>query len=320
MLMQSCDRARPRYFMGPTMRPILKSTALLFLFIQSAPASAAEDFNVYAGPLIGEDLTFPAAPEPFGYAKASKMFKPAGMGPFPALVILPTCAGHLARHSFDVWAKAALQRGYAVLVVDPLTPRGVVVPAENCRPPTKVREVRLRKDAFDAAEHLRKQPFVDPERIGLLGTSQGAMAALGASANPYDTPQGRRAFLAIVSIYPACFLANVPIPGRGLVNLHYLPETKIVVPLLVQMGDLDTETPAKDCISRLQEKKDNGEPVEFVVHKNATHGWDQGRNFTKKGPNGQDVEYRYNPKATAESVRLAFDFLDSHVKKTDRQQ
>jgi dipeptidyl aminopeptidase/acylaminoacyl peptidase len=43
-----------------------------------------------------------------------------------------------------------------------------------------VREVRLRKDAFYAAEHLRKQPFVDPERIGLLGMSQGAMAALGA--------------------------------------------------------------------------------------------------------------------------------------------
>jgi hypothetical protein len=35
--------------------------------------------------------------------------------------------------------------------------------------------------------------------------------------------------------------------------------------------------------------------------------------------NGQDVVYRYNPKATAESVRLAFDFLDSHVKETRQQ-
>jgi dienelactone hydrolase len=284
--------------------------------------SAADDIYAYdAGP-VGEDLTFPAAPEPFGYAKASKMFKPAGTGPFPALVILPTCAGLEGRHAFDVWAKAALQRGYAVLVVDPLTPRGVVAPGENCRSPSKVPEPRLRKDAFDAAEHLRKQPFVDPERIGLLGMSQGAGAALAASADFYDKPQGRRAFRAIVSIYPPCFFANVRIPGRSRpVNLLYLPPTRIVVvPLLVQMGDLDTETPPKDCISRLQEKKDQGAPVEFVVHKNATHGWDIGRNFTKKGMNGQDVEYRYNPKATAESVRLAFDFLDSHVRKTDRQQ
>jgi dienelactone hydrolase len=48
------------------------------------------------------------------------MFKPAAAGPFPAIVILPTCGGHGRPHSFD-WAKAALERGYAVLVVDPLS-------------------------------------------------------------------------------------------------------------------------------------------------------------------------------------------------------
>jgi len=51
---------------------MLKSGALLFLFIQSAPVSAADDI-----PLEG-DLTFPASPEPFGYAKASKMFSNLG--------------------------------------------------------------------------------------------------------------------------------------------------------------------------------------------------------------------------------------------------
>src|SRR5664279_3286583 len=61
------------YFMGSTMHLILKSAALLFLFIQSAPVWAAKDINANNGPIIGEDLTFPAAPEPFGYAKASKM-------------------------------------------------------------------------------------------------------------------------------------------------------------------------------------------------------------------------------------------------------
>jgi len=111
---------------------MLKSGALLFLFIQSAPVSAAQDINTYNGPIIGEDLTFPPAPEPFGYAKANKMFKPAGTGPFPALVILPTCGGHAVRHSFDVWAKAALQRGYAVLVVDvPLRGAKVRVPGQH---------------------------------------------------------------------------------------------------------------------------------------------------------------------------------------------
>lgn len=296
------------------MHLILKSAALLFLFIQSAPVSAADNIP------LGERLTFPASPEPFGYAKASKMFKPQASGPFPALVMLPTCAGHLSRHVFDVWAKAALQRGYAVLVVDPLTPRGVTAPAENCRPPTKVPEWRLRKDAFDAAAHLRKQPFVDPNRVGLLGLSQGAMAALGVSASLYETPQGQPVFCAIVADYPVCFLANLRIPGRELVNVNFVPEEKITVPLLVQMGDLDTEGPPQDCISRLQAQKDKGAPVELVVYKNATHGWDIGSNFTKTAANGNRVVYRYNPKVTADSVKLAFDFLDSHVKTTDRHQ
>jgi hypothetical protein len=93
-----------------------------------------------------------------------------------------------------------------------------------------------------------------------------------------------------------------------------LLETMIVVPPLAQIGDLDTDTP-KDCISRLQEQKDKGAPVKFVVHKNATHGWDIGSTFTKKGLNGQDVVYRYNPKATAE-----YSISSIHGRKTDRKQ
>jgi len=34
---------------------------------------------------------------------------------------------------------------------------------------------------------------------------------------------------------------------------------------------------------------------------------------SSKGMNDQEVVYRHNTKATAKSVRLAFDFLDSHV-------
>jgi dienelactone hydrolase len=294
------------------MRISARYVGLLFLIIQPASASAVEDVKAYA-----EDLTFPAALEPFSYAKASKMFKPAGPGPFPALVVLPTCAGHLSRHAFDVWAKAALQRGYAVLVVDPLTPRGVTAPGENCRPPSKVREWRLRKDALDAAAHLRKQPFVDPGRVGLLGLSQGAMAALGLSASLYETPQGQPVFRAIVSNYPVCFLGNLRIPGRGTVNINFVPDAKIVVPLLMQMGDLDTEGPPQDCISRLQEQKDKGAPIELVVYKNTTHGWDIGSNFTKTAANGHRVVYRYNPKATAESVERALNFLDRHVRESN---
>ena len=292
----------------------------LLVLLMGQSASAQDNLYPQMQPVSGEDLSFPTEPQPFGFAKANRMFKPAGFGPFPALVILPTCGGHQWRHSFDVWAKAALQRGYAVLVVDPLTPRGVVAPGENCRPPIKVTTSRYRKDAFDAAEHLRKQQFVDGDRIGLLGMSLGAMAGLGAADQSYAKPAGRRPFRAIVSIYPICFVANVRLPNRATpANIHWLPLfQRTVVPLQVQLGDLDTEAPPKDCVPRLQEHKDKGAPVEIIVHKNATHNWDEpslGKSvFRTKGALGQDIEYRYNPKVTAESVKMAFDFLDRHVR------
>ena len=199
-------------------------------------------------------------------------------------------------------------------MVDPLTPRGVTGPGENCAPPSKVSLFRIRKDALDAAAHLRKQPFVDHDRVGLLGLSQGAMAALGISASLYETPQGQPAFRAIVANYPVCFIGNLRIPGRRPRDINFVPEEKITVPLLVQMGDLDTEGPPEDCISRLQVQKDKGAPVELVVYKNATHGWDVGSNFTYTAANGHRVEYRYNPKVTSASVERALDFLDGHVR------
>ncbi len=290
------------------MRVAVGCVAFLLAIVLSASVST----GVQAGPL-DDDLTFPTSPEPFGWAKSTKMFKPQGNGPFPALVLLPTCGGHWSHHVFDVWAKAALQRGYAVLVVDPLTPRGVTGRGENCNPPSKVDLWRIRKDALDAARHLRKQPFVDPDRVALLGLSQGAMAALGISASLYETAQGRPAFKAIVANYPVCFLGNLRILGRPPRDINFVPEDRITVPLLVQMGELDTEGPARDCLSRLQPQKDKGAPIETVVYKGATHGWDMGTNFTKTGANGHSVTYHYDPKVTATSVQRAFDFIDQHV-------
>jgi dienelactone hydrolase len=280
--------------------------------------ASAEEIYSHALPAGGKDLRFPAAPQPFGFAAANRMFKPAGPGPLPGLVVLPTCGGHARwRHAFDLWAKAALDRGYAVLVVDPFTPRGVTR-GENCRPPTKVSTSRIRKDAFDAAEHLRKQPFVDRPRIGLLGLSQGAMAALGAADPGYATPDGRSAFRAIVSIYPICAIANVRWPGvKQPIDIRWFPD-RVVVPLQLQMAELDTEAPPGDCVPLLEKQKRKGAPIEYIVHKGATHVWDEATlgagTFKKKGLVGQDIVYRYDPRVTAESVKIAFDFLDRHVK------
>lgn len=285
--------------------------------LAAATPLAGEVVDAGRAPLSkGLDLSFPDAPQRFGYAKANRMFKPEGPGPFPGLVILPVCSGHAGWYNAFDWAKAALQRNYAVLVVDPLTPRGAGV--ENCHPPQKVNLTRFRKDGFDAGEHLRKQPFVDRNRIGLLGLSLGAMAGLSASGEDFARADGRPAFSAIVAIYPICFLSNFRSPSLNrVIDVRFIP-AKVVVPLQVQMGALDTEAPPSDCVPVLQAQKDRGAPIDFIVHKNATHNWDAAalgkETFRKTGLVGQAIMYRYNPEVTVKSFKLALDFLDRHVR------
>lgn len=104
----------------------------------------------------------------------------------------------------------------------------------------------------------------------------------------------------------------MPALGR-VVDLRYVP-LKIVVPLQLQMGELDTEAPPKDCVPLLDEQKKRDAPVDFIVHKNVTHSWDiaalGSASFRKKGIHGQEIEYRYNAQVTADSMKRAFEFLD----------
>jgi dienelactone hydrolase len=51
------------------------------------------------------------------------LIKPAGPGPFPAIVLMHQCGG--LNVAVAAWARAAVSHGYAVLLVDSLAPRSV---------------------------------------------------------------------------------------------------------------------------------------------------------------------------------------------------
>jgi len=116
----------------------------------------------------------------------SILTKPQGDGPFPAVVMLHTCGGvgyHLNR-----WRRLLDEAGYVVLLVDSFTPRGAGVVCDNWN--VSVDEVAA--DALAAAAHLRKLPFVDGSRIGVVGFSYGAMAGLRLASEGYVKRQGDR--------------------------------------------------------------------------------------------------------------------------------
>lgn len=261
---------------------------------------------------VASDLRFPAQAEALTEGERPRMalYKPDGAGPFPALVLLHQCAGlggsRRPNDSMLGWAREAVAQGYVALLVDSLGPRGVDSVCYG--PKGGVTFAQGVRDSLRAAAHLRSFDFVDQKRIALAGYSWGAMVGVLASSARWSSdalPSTR--FAAVVSFYPGCFSIRPPA-----VAAYEIVQPDIDRPLLVLMGQLDTETPADECVAKLGAAKAAGAPVEWHVYPQATHCWDcrQLDGFSKTDVRGNRVAYRYDKDDTADSLQRMFRFLD----------
>ncbi len=246
-------------------------------------------------------------------ASANKMaiYKPAGNGPFPAVVLLHTC-GPIDGHHAHYWIAAALERGYVAFLVDSWEQRGLSSGGVCAfRPDFPANSVRTR-DAYDALGHLGKFGFVDKSRVAVMGFSQGGRVAYHLASKTVAgmfAPDGRR-FAAAVAVYGECFFRP-----RQLSNIR--PD--IDTPVLSLLGDKDEDGDPKECVPRLQAAKDGGAPVEWHVFAGAGHAWDhykfnQSRDIAYAGSPRGMVYYAYNAKITEETRERAFAFLARHLK------
>src|SRR5438874_3014323 len=106
---------------------------------------------------------------------------PDGGGRVPAVLVLHSCAG--VTPSITGWAQALNRMGYAALVVDSFTGRGI---KEVCTGHTSVSVGSRLVDLFRAHELLVTHPRIDSRRIGVLGFSHGGWVALWASHAQYQ--------------------------------------------------------------------------------------------------------------------------------------
>ncbi|MBL0142172.1 MAG: dienelactone hydrolase family protein [Betaproteobacteria bacterium] len=200
-----------------------------------------------------------------GLELAGRLYRPAGEGPFPAIVMLHGCTGLWAKSgeptaSFVFWAEHFRSRGYVTLLLDSFGPRGE---REICTQiHRKVSETRDRpKDAYAALGWLASRKDVDPGHIHVMGWSNGAMAVLHV-LRP-DAP-GREAggprFRSAVAFYPGC---------AALARTEFRP----TAPLLIQSGGADDWTPAHHC-EALAGKAPQG-LVEIDVYPGAFHSFDR---------------------------------------------
>lgn len=215
--------------------------------------------------------------------------KPEGGGPFAAIVYLHGCAGLSENVRMNI-ARLMTGWGYVSLAVDSFTSRGI---KDQCSDPAAYRL----GDALGALSYLSRLPFVDPQRIAIVGSSQGAFVALRLAStyeHVFDAPRDLR-FVAAVAYYPMCGAMT----------------EDLVRPALIMIGELDDWTPARDCDFWTKWQAKRGAPVRLVVYPGAYHAFDISALADGKESFGHWV--KYDASATAGSLQEMQSFLASQL-------
>lgn len=178
---------------------------------------------------------------------------------------------------FADWAGMLTERGYAVLLPDSFYSRGYFEWDDHPRGVDEVDRLVMRSyDAYGALRYVCEQSFVDCERVGLVGFSNGASVALmvmhegldGLSGMSRLTPAAERErFVATFPFYPGCEL-------QGLIDGYYP-----TAPVAIHHG---REDPLLDgCPARVDEVRATAQargvtevPLSLTIYDGADHGFD----------------------------------------------
>lgn len=189
-------------------------------------------------------------------------FRPHADGRLPALVLMHGCHGVSA--SVRDWGRWFREHGYVALVVDSWGSRGL---AEQCTPGEDLPNTARLDDAVGALRWLQSQPYVDRERIGIIGWSNGGVFSMAVVNGPsLDRARARG-----VQIPPPGFQAAVGVYPGG---CHSLLDQLSVKPLLILIGADDDWTPAEECRALVDKQRAKGANVTIVVYPGAVHYFD----------------------------------------------
>jgi dienelactone hydrolase len=155
-----------------------------------------------------------------------QFYRPAGAGPFPAIIALVGSQGGLLRQSPKVLAA----HGYAVLS---LAYFNYTSPVDNTSLPDALSMIPV--EYFGKAiEWLQAQPGIDPERIGLIGSSIGGTVALQVGAT---YPQVKT----VIAIGSPTIMDGDALSYQGQALPAGIPIEKINGSILLISGDQDSQ-------------------------------------------------------------------------------
>ena len=229
-----------------------------------------------------------------------KLTKPQADGPFPAVVLLHGCSG--IQKSQDDWASRLATWGYVSLQVDSFNPRGTSdICGNSRRVPFEIRT----QDAIDAKSFLCTLPFVNSNKIAIIGWSHGGVTTLtSVSFSNYffwagrdktnHFPKQEAPFRAAIAFYPYC--------------MAQLEDSN--APLLILIGELDTWSPVSQCQAYMPSGKSTHEVI-LKIYPGAHHGFDwEGVDLVKL----HQHRILSNPEALADSIIQVKEFLAKYLK------
>ena len=296
---------------------------VIALALVSLQAVGAEELSLVVTP-VGSTLQLPAI-----------LIKPDGEGPFPAVVIAHDCSGLGPRSSGAPrrWAGELVQQGYVVLIPDSFTSRGFadgvcLIPGNET---VSANGFARAADAYGALATLRKLPYVDGKRVGIMGGSHGGWTTLAAMFVPLEPnnplAQAKRdGFAVAIALYPSC----APRYGAWSTSKssNFGPVTgysgayQPIAPLLILSGEKDDWTPAEPCRQLAERSRAAGYPVEIKIYPNAHHAFDSNapvrydaRRNNNSSSSGRGATTGGNPAAWEDTKKEVAAFFAQHLKR-----
>jgi dienelactone hydrolase len=238
----------------------------------------------------------------------SYLYRPAGDGPFRAVVALHGCAGLAGRSGpvagrYRDWGERLAAAGFVVLFPDSFGSRGL--PSQCGVRQRSVRTARERvADAMATRRWLQSQKWVMADRVSLLGWQNGGGAALWTVRRRARTAhEGGPDFRSAVALYPGC---------RTLRQSEWSAR----VPTLVLVGAADDWAPASACQQMVASARGRSAQTQIVVYPGAYAEFDHpdkpvsqvtGLAFSADGSGRAHLGT--NPAARADAIRRVPEWL-----------